>query len=212
MYKHVIWDWNGTLFDDAWLCVEVLNGLLARRGMPSTSPARYAEEFDFPVRDYYVRIGFDFAREPYEAVAAEFMAEYERRREECRLQPDALAALRAVAAAGIGQSLLSIYPHITLEAVTRRHKVRNFFEKLSGLNNLLAGGKIENGKCLVAELGIPPGHILLAGDSTHDHDVAQAIGARGILTPRGHYTRERLAATGAPVVDRLSDILPLITT
>ena len=35
-YRHVIWDWNGTLLDDAWLCVEVLNGLLARRRRSQT--------------------------------------------------------------------------------------------------------------------------------------------------------------------------------
>jgi len=27
-YRHIIWDWNGTLLDDTWLCVEVLNQLL----------------------------------------------------------------------------------------------------------------------------------------------------------------------------------------
>ena len=27
-YRHVIWDWNGTLLDDAWLCVEIINEML----------------------------------------------------------------------------------------------------------------------------------------------------------------------------------------
>ena len=30
---HVLWDWNGTLLDDAWLCVEVVNRLRAARRM-----------------------------------------------------------------------------------------------------------------------------------------------------------------------------------
>ncbi|NCY21717.1 HAD family hydrolase, partial [bacterium] len=33
-YRHLIWDWNGTLLDDAWLCREIMNGQLRRRGLP----------------------------------------------------------------------------------------------------------------------------------------------------------------------------------
>ena len=32
-YTHIIWDWNGTLLDDAWLCVDVMNGMLGERGL-----------------------------------------------------------------------------------------------------------------------------------------------------------------------------------
>ena len=48
--RHVIWDWNGTLVDDAWLCVEIVNELLARRGLALTTPCRYSEVFGFPLR------------------------------------------------------------------------------------------------------------------------------------------------------------------
>ena len=32
--KHIIWDWNGTLIDDAWLFVEIMNGELKDRHLP----------------------------------------------------------------------------------------------------------------------------------------------------------------------------------
>ena len=36
-YKHIIWDWNGTLLDDRWLCVEGINkGLIKRKLAPIT--------------------------------------------------------------------------------------------------------------------------------------------------------------------------------
>ena len=54
-YKHIIWDWNGTLLDDAWLCVDVINGVLSRRNMSTISLRQYQELFNFPVIDYYVR-------------------------------------------------------------------------------------------------------------------------------------------------------------
>ena len=35
-YAHVIWDWNGTLLDDAWLCVDVMNGVLRAHDLPKS--------------------------------------------------------------------------------------------------------------------------------------------------------------------------------
>ena len=32
-YKHIIWDWNGTLLDDAWLFVDIMNKILYQRKM-----------------------------------------------------------------------------------------------------------------------------------------------------------------------------------
>ena len=52
-YRHLIWDWNGTLLDDAWLCREIMNGQLRRRGLPELSAERYEQIFDFPVEKYY---------------------------------------------------------------------------------------------------------------------------------------------------------------
>ena len=52
-YTHIIWDWNGTLLDDAWLCVDVMNGMLRERRLPTRTLDQYKEVFDFPVRNYY---------------------------------------------------------------------------------------------------------------------------------------------------------------
>ena len=38
-YSHILWDWNGTLLDDAWLCVEVMNSMLAERDLPQIGRA-----------------------------------------------------------------------------------------------------------------------------------------------------------------------------
>ena len=58
-YKHIIWDWNGTLLDDTWLCVEGINQALIKRNLTPISEDRYREVFTFPVRDYYKKLGFD---------------------------------------------------------------------------------------------------------------------------------------------------------
>ena len=65
-YTDVIWDFNGTLLDDADAGLACVEELLRRRGLPPLgSLARYREVFRFPIRDYYTDIGFDFSREPW---------------------------------------------------------------------------------------------------------------------------------------------------
>jgi phosphoglycolate phosphatase len=207
-FRHVIWDWNGTLFDDAWLCRGIINGLLRRRGLPELTAARYAEIFDFPVRDYYARAGFDFSKESFEALGAEFMADYERRRCECRLRPDAMDALRRLAESGLEQSVLSAYRHDTLETLLEHHGVRPFLTHVIGASNIYAAGKEEEARRLLAALDAEPDAVVLIGDTVHDFDVARSIGVHCRLLFSGHQSRQRLARCGPTVYDSLADLLP----
>ena len=44
-YRHLIWDWNGTLLDDVEYCVGVMNVILRRRGLPELDRQRYHAVF-----------------------------------------------------------------------------------------------------------------------------------------------------------------------
>ena len=65
-YKHVIWDWNGTLVDDTWLFVDIMNGVLKDRNLQGITLDDYRNVFDFPVQDYYTKLGFNFSEEAFE--------------------------------------------------------------------------------------------------------------------------------------------------
>ncbi|MBU4459244.1 MAG: HAD family hydrolase [Verrucomicrobia bacterium] len=207
-YRHVVWDWNGTLFDDAWLCVDVMDGILRAHGLPGLTPERYADLFDFPVRDYYVRLGFDFARDPFEIVGAEFIAAYERRRLECGLQAGAREILDALRAAGIGQSVLSAYRHDTLDELLRHFDVRDRFAHVVGGDDIYAYGKREQGVAWLLRSGLDAREVLLVGDTVHDAEVAAAMGADCRLIPCGHQSRAKLASAGIPLVDSLRVLTP----
>jgi phosphoglycolate phosphatase len=207
-YRHIIWDWNGTLFDDAWLCVEIINDLLAGRGMPVVDSASYAEQFTFPVKDYYRAVGFDFDQIPFEQLAAEFMAQYDRRRFECRLQPGARQVLDALAARGRRQSILSAYEQSRLDEMVVFMELQDFFTRLLGLNDYYSAGKLDLGRRFRSELD-SPGETVLIGDSLHDAEVADAMGIACVLIPCGHYSRARLRANGNRVLESLHDVLAL---
>ena len=204
--RHVLWDWNGTLLDDAWLCVEVMNGLLGERGLPLLDPARYQTLFGFPVHDYYGRLGFDFERETFEHLGTAFIAGYHRRQHECRLQSGAVEALRRFAERGATMSVLSASEQMRLEEQARRLGIRDVFTQLVGLDDHYAGGKLEIGRRWVAQIDLDPREILMVGDTDHDVEVARAIGVECVLVPSGHQTEARLRALGVPVVATLAEL------
>lgn len=209
-YKHIIWDWNGTLLNDAWLCVEVMNSMLAKRGMKQVSLEFYRSVFTFPVRDYYDQLGYDFEKEPFEKVGMEFMDLYNARQKESRLHSEALTVLQAFRNKGFGQSILSAREQTELRAEVVDMGVNSFFDKVYGTDDHYAHGKTDVGIRLVRDLQLPLNRLLFIGDTRHDAEVAQEIGIDCILIPNGHHNDERLRQCGFPVVPGLNELIPYI--
>ena len=205
-YKHIIWDWNGTLLDDVTLSVDIINGILTRRNLKILTLEEYKNIFTFPVREYYIKIGLDFTKYPFEELGIEWMNEYERRRSECNLHTEAERILNHISGLGIEQSILSAYPHKTLIEIVKHHNVDSFFTYLVGLDHIYASSKIELGKILIEKLDHSRGEILLIGDTVHDFEVANEIGADCILVAEGHQSKEKLLKCGTPVLDKLGDL------
>jgi len=205
-YRHVIWDWNGTLLDDVAQAVGVLNTMLARRHMPLLSLERYRELLRFPVIEFYRDLGFDLETERYEAVADEYIAGYAQRWRQCPLQPGAREKLAELAQAGLTQSVLSAYQQTRLEEAVAHFDLGRWFVRLVGLNDHYAAGKQAHGRRWMRELGLAGHEVLLIGDTVHDWEVAQAIGAACALLAGGHQDRRTLESCGAPVLDSLTDL------
>jgi phosphoglycolate phosphatase len=207
--KHIVWDWNGTLFDDAWLCVEIINGLLTNRGLPPIDEAHYQDSFVFPVEAYYRSIGFDFAEEPFEHLTGEYMEQYDRRRVECGLQPEARTVLAALSARGYTHSILSASEQSRLEKMVLRSGLREQFAELAGISDCYARSKTDRGRRLISDLGCEGSEIVMVGDTLHDYEVASAMGVACILIPSGHCSRERMASCRAQVLYSLSELRDL---
>ena len=97
-----------------------------------------------------------------------------------------------------------------LESGIRHFGIYDHFSGLCGTDNIYAHGKIERGREWIKELGRNPEEVVLIGDTLHDFEVAEAIGAECILLAHGHHTPERLAATGKPVAHSLREIVDLL--
>lgn len=203
-YQHIIWDWNGTLLDDAGLCVAIMNDLLALRRLPALAPTTYEEIFDFPVVDYYRKVGFDFAIDPFEKLSDEFIGAYNRRVWACGLRDGAQAALAAGHQRGLTQSILSAMLQSTLDRLIAHFGLTHYFSAVTGLDNHHAAGKLALAQQWIAAQSTPRDTMLLIGDTVHDFEVAAALGIDCWLIHSGHHSRARLAALGAPIIESLA--------
>ncbi len=208
-YRHVIWDFNGTLIDDAWLCIEIINELSRERGREPVTRRRYMEEFGFPVRDFYERLGFDFSAEPFDALARDYIDKYDQRCRQCDLHDHALEVMKHYQGRGIEQSVLSALHQTRLEGMLDFFELRPLFSRVVGLDDHHAHGKTEQGKRLAAELGLDSGQAVLIGDTIHDYEVATEAGVDCILFAGGHLLEQKLRSCGVPVLNSLSQLLTM---
>ena len=209
-YQHVIWDWNGTLLNDIDHSIVSINKVLRKYDKPEIDLNIYLREFDFPVRDYYERIGFDFKEIPFEVVGTEFIKEYYANWQVCQLSKDALYVLESIKAAGLSQSILSAAGVDRLEECTSFFNIQGYFTELTGLNHHYANSKLDVAKEFMERSKLDPARVLFVGDTTHDYEVASAIGTDCILYLNGHHPEEKLRGCGVPIIHSLRQVLEYV--
>jgi len=205
-YKHIIWDWNGTLINDVWLAVEAMNKMLAKRHLPGIDSKKYKEIFDFPVTKYYLKLGFDFSKESFEELTVEFISGYYQCFNKCKLNEGVEVVLKKISDMGIHQSILSASKEDVLIEKIKYFGIDKYFCRIMGLENHYAESKVEEGKEWIAELNLNPQDVLLIGDTIHDYDVSKHMGCDCLLVANGHNSYERLAKLGVEVISTLKEI------
>ncbi len=210
-YKHIIWDWNGTLFDDTNLCVDIINTILTEKKLNPLSYERYREIFTFPVKKYYALTGLDLEKDSFEILGRHWMDMYEARWKEAGLHRNAVTVLQSIYKSEIPQSILSAAASDYLKDAVDHYKISGYFTHLAGLNHIYATSKVDLGKELIKNLKLEEGSVLMIGDTLHDAEVAEAIGIDCMLIAGGHQNRDILSTAGVLVLDDLSELLNLFT-
>ncbi len=208
---HLVWDWNGTLLDDLSLVVEATNASLALFGAGPTTADAHRREFRRPVSAYYADVlGRPVDEAEFGRLDRVFHEVYARGLPACALTADAAGAL---AAWTDSQSLLSMWFHDELVPVVDRYGLRGYFARVDGLRATIGGGpKAPHLAAHLAALGRSGPECVLIGDSVDDAAAAEAVGAACVLYTGGFTDRDRLAATGHPVAETLTDAVALATT
>ena len=211
-YSDIIWDWNGTLLNDVELCSAIMNNLLVSRTRPPITLKRYKEIFTFPVKDYYIKAGHDFTEESFEKIGADFMVEYEEKKYNCDLFPFSQKVLQMLKLLNIRQHLLSAYRQEELREFVKHYDISKYFTFIKGLDHIYADDKVEIGKELMNKISSDgtKSDVIMIGDTLHDFEVANELGADCILIANGHQNIERLIKLNIPVLKNLEELYNLL--
>ena len=209
-YDHVIWDFNGTVLSDMQAGIDATNEMLRARGLPVLADMEsYRRVFMFPVEQYYRNLGFDFEKEDYKTVLAPLWVSlyniYSRKSPIFDGVRELTAALRA---RGVRQSILSASEKGMMEAQLREREVHSCFDEIWGNDSIHAYGK--NALAAKWREAHPLARVVLLGDTTHDFEVAQEMGADCILIAAGHHGADRLLSCGVPVAKDLFEAAALL--
>ena len=199
MITTVIWDWNGTLLDDARYSMGVMNGILAERNMPLIdSVEAYYRAFDFPIRKYYANVGFA-DEESFAEVSVAWMNAYMAGESACGLRETAAEAMDLLKANGVRQVVVSASEIGNLRKQIDRLGLTGRFDDLRGLNHIYATSKTDVARKWLTDSGERVQNVLFIGDTTHDFEVASALGCRCVLVSGGHQARAALETCGCAV-------------
>lgn len=199
-YDCIAWDFNGTILDDVHAGMGATNILLARRNLPQMdSLATYYRLFGFPIEDYYTRLGFDFSKESYDDIAAEWMVEYVRLEKAAPLRVGVRETVDRFANEGLMQVVLSASEEGLLRAQLSALGLLSSFDEVRGRDDI--HGNDKTALVLAFRDRNPKRRVLFIGDTDHDAACARAAGFDCALIAGGHQSRERLLATGYPVFD-----------
>jgi phosphoglycolate phosphatase-like HAD superfamily hydrolase len=215
--KHIVWDWNGTLFDDQPLVTSATNASLLAVGCTELGAGQYQELYRRPLQDFYLAlVGRRFSESEWILVESAFSSAYAAGIDVCGLAGDALAAMDGWAP--FSQSLLSMYDHDKLVPLVDSLGLTGRLARIDGRPPALDFGP--KAKYLVAHLerlrvthpGLDPSEVALVGDCVDDAMAALEVGATAVLYTGGSSSRRNLEAArlGLPVVDTLTEAVVLL--
>ena len=184
MVDHVVWDWNGTLWDDLPQVHGATNAALQEVDGPTLTLAEYVGLFTRPLPVFYRRaLGRDLTARQWERVNQVFMASYQENLHLAQLAGEAIPALRAVARNGATQSILSLYPHAFLKPLVAQLGIDHYFSRIEGLQESPDRSKVDMFPIHLrkAAPAVAPHQVVMIGDTDDDLFSAQAAGSSGVL-------------------------------
>lgn len=201
MADHVVWDWNGTLWDDLPQVHIAVNAALGEVGAHPLELSEYIRLFARPLPLFYRRVlGRDMTESEWERINHTFLMSYKSNLHLTDLADEAPEALETVTRSGATQSILSLYPHDPLNNLARELGISHYFTRIDGLRGASGRSKVGmfGGHLRRAAAGVHPRRAVMIGDTDDDLAAARDAGSACILI--SHHGDRPLGA--GPDLDR----------
>lgn len=208
-YKHIFWDWNGTLIDDARPTWETVNVMLSSRELPKISFEQYCEYVEVPIIRFYEKV-MDMSKENMESLSKEFNGILKDLMPQNPLFDNAKSVLEEINSKGVNQYIFSSSQSKYIEPLLKEFGLFHCFNAVLGADDCYVGSKAERTKRYIQCNNINPKDTLFVGDMVHDSEVAEFVNADCILISSGHQSVASLKVTGRKVISSIADLAEYI--
>lgn len=210
---HVVWDWNGTLFDDLHIVVDAVNTSLALFGEGPIDAATYRDHYRRPVLLFYESLlGRSVDETMWRTIDEKFHHAYHASLDRAGLAPDAVQAVDAVLRAGGTQSILSMWWHDQLVPAVQTFGLEERMIAVDGHRGAPGETKAQHLAHHVEQLRLlhprlSDAKLVTIGDITDDAAAAAAVGVDCVLYDSGSQPRSVLEGESVPVADSLLEAI-----
>lgn len=207
-YDYLIFDFNGTLYDDVDVCLDIENSMMKEFGIETMNKEKYLSLFQFPIINYYKALGFDFDKYDFKTVAYDFVKRYMDLVPTIGLNKNVERTLKELKARGYHLIMLSATKESMLLKQLEYFDINKYFDEILGIDNVYAKSKVSIAKNFVERNH--PKSILMIGDTDHDLEVSNEINAEIIFVSFGHQSKERLEKHHKLMIDDFADLLTIL--
>lgn len=205
-YKNIIWDYNGTIVDDARLAVDAENIVLKSYGLPEIDLEYYLRECEMPIVGFYRKIFPNFDSYDFAEIAERFLNNYDMLFPMAGVFPETAEMIRSLHSEGYRQAVISGFETGRLKKSLAGFGLADYFEFMSGSDDIDCGDKSDRAVIVCGKYGFAPKETLFIGDMYHDCETAQKVGSDCVLIAKGHQGAEVLRKYGVTVLDSAKEL------
>lgn len=222
----IVYDWNGTLFDDASIVCTCISHVIEQMGYPAVSFGAFQQHFDMPIERLHRGLGVsdkDIQRLTLNRMGVclendrvvNFHDLYEPLADKAPLREHAFSLLDKAHSRCVTQVILSNHLVDPIQRQLYRTDTAQFIETIlanpSREKQFQEGPKSERLRRYMAENDIRPEVTLIIGDSPEETVIARSLGLTSVALTGGFVSEERLrAAKPDYLFHSLADVIPLL--
>lgn len=202
-YECVLWDWNGTIVDDVNASLLSVNDMLIKRNLPIITLEQYHQYLDTPIYKFYEHI-FDLNKITFDVIQSEFNSGYNKHISDNPLNNGAISVMKMLKESNVKQVIVSSSNQDIVQKSAEKLGVVEYMDFISGSSDNFVGSKVERAIGVISKITTDYSKVVVIGDTLHDCQLANEIGADCILLSTGHQSKADLLTTGRLVIDNLS--------
>lgn len=214
--KYIVWDWNGTLFDDTHIVLDSVNEILVSlQRLPIDLPTMRTH-YSIPLVDFYRKIGLTDDEVGKIFFSGNVIHDYyEKRVHLAELRDGVADVLASLRDDGIHSGILSNHVVEPIREQLRRFAIEHYFTDVMAYDSrhqqFRDKTKADRLHDLISSRNLDPKNLVIIGDTPEETHIARSVGAVSVAITGGCLPQERLETENPDyLIHSLHDLKPIL--